>query len=55
MSNLTIVTEVLLINFPHIWNDLDRSIKDIATRNFFKKTTKLEYFNLTLDVNIINI
>ena len=42
MSNLSIVIKMPLINFPRIWNDLDRSLKDISSRSLFKNHTKLE-------------
>ena len=44
-SNITIVTKMPLINFPHIWNDLESSIKDISSRSLFKTNTKLELLN----------
>ena len=42
MSNLSTVIKMPLINFPHIWNNLERSLKDIPSRSLFKNNTKLE-------------
>ena len=36
------VQKMPIVDFPLSWNNIDESLKDIASKNIFKKTVKLE-------------
>ena len=41
-TSLSMVQKMPLIDFPLTWNNIDESLKEITSKNLFKKTLKLE-------------
>ena len=41
-TSLSMVQKMPLIDFPLTWNNIDESLREITSKNLFKKTLKLE-------------